>query len=100
MATPRSRNASSVCFFSAERDGIAPIGSAHWTWEQVKLLPQARISPRVSLARGKLQCVEPRIFAAPGEQLLVRAQLGDAAARQHGDARRVPDGRQPVGDDE
>jgi len=41
--------------------------------------------------RRELQLVKPRVLSPAREQLVVRAQLDDAALGEHRDARRVPD---------
>ena len=41
-----------------------------------------------------------RVIAVPGEQLIVRAQLHDAAGHQHGNLVRMADGGDAVGDEQ
>src|SRR5438132_13773615 len=46
--------------------------------------------------RRELKIVQPRIFPAPREQLLVRPQPDDAPLREHADRRRMRDGPAPA----
>ena len=48
----------------------------------------------------ELQRRQPRIERTVGQQLVVRAHGDDAAAFHHGDPVRVPDGREPMRDDQ
>src|SRR5262249_31656485 len=49
---------------------------------------------------GRPAAVQLGVAAATGEKLVVRSLLDDAAVLEQDDRRRVPDRREPVGDDE
>src|SRR5690242_3196450 len=85
MVTPRASQARNVSFLPGTGTFIA------WCRTPLGRLQQV-------IRGGELQLVQPGVFAAPRQELVVRAQLHDAPLEQHRDPRGVADGGEPVRD--
>src|SRR6266481_3538647 len=89
MVTPRWRYCSSVCFLLGTRGSIGGRSFAPFASRR-KWIRRS--------ARRELQRVQAGVLPLAREELVMGAQLDDAAVREHGDPVRVADGGEAVGD--